>query len=147
MNVESSTMERRCRTYWHICNITFHQRFHYEGNGVIEKDVQKPSVKRCRTDGSIDAETLGKFQLGYSPDFRTYGYDLMPPRMDEDSNGVGTNKFRTSRGACGEEEFGNRWEYFVSRRFLLNQRMVMRERRRVRHLPAITGVNDTTLKL
>ena len=63
---------------------------YYEGNGVgLRKDVQKPSVKSCWTDGSIDAETLGKFQLGYSPDFRTYGYDLMPPQMDEDSAALG----------------------------------------------------------
>jgi hypothetical protein len=56
---------------------------YYEGNGLSQrKDLEKPSVKQCWTDGSIDAETLGKFQLGYSPDFRTYGYDLMPPQMD-----------------------------------------------------------------
>ena len=74
-------------------------KMHYEGNGVgLRRDLKKPSVKGCWTDGSIDAETLGKFQLGYSPDFRAYGYDLMPPQMDGDTalGGKITNTQRES---------------------------------------------------
>jgi hypothetical protein len=91
---------------------------YYEGNGVgLRKDLQKPSVKGCWTDGSIDAETLGKFQLGYSPDFRAYGYDLMPPQMDE--------HLRRRR-----------------RRRRRRQKRLPPKRRRVWHLPDVVTVNN-----
>ena len=91
VNVESSTYGKTMPNLLAYLQHYFSPKIsYYEGNGVgLRKDVQKPSVKRCWTDGSIDAETLGKFQLGYSPDFRTYGYDLMPPQMDEDSAALG----------------------------------------------------------
>ena len=46
-------------------------------------------------------ETLGKFQLGYSPDFGAcHGYDLMPPQMDQNTAALG-DKLRTPRGESG----------------------------------------------
>ena len=91
VNVESSTYGKTMPNLLAYLQHYFSPKItYYEGNGVgLRKDLQKPSVKGCWTDGSIDAETLGKFQLGYSPDFRAYGYDLMPPQMDESSAALG----------------------------------------------------------
>lgn len=91
VNVESSTYGKTMPNLLAYLQHYFSPKItYYEGNGVgLRKDLKKPSVKGCWTDGSIDAETLGKFQLGYSPDFRAYGYDLMPPQMDGDTAALG----------------------------------------------------------
>ena len=91
VNVESSTYGKTMPNLLAYLQHYFSPKItYYEGNGVgLRKDLKKPSVKGCWTDGSIDAETLGKFQLGYSPDFRAYGYGLMPPQMDGDTAALG----------------------------------------------------------
>ena len=69
VNVESSTYGKTMPNLLAYLQHYFSPKItYYEGNGVgLRKDLKKPSVKGCWTDGSIDAETLGKFQLGHFP--------------------------------------------------------------------------------